>query len=223
MKEEQEEERELASPVNADVEFPAINFAFDGESCSLASVPMDVRLTDRDVVLVRENLEINLQTGKNFDINLPIELPTVLATPGGPQPATYVAEFTRGWGAVNLTIKDQAYSVLNTHLEVGDDAQLPDHPLNLIQGAQAFEAAVASSTLPTPMLLVGDINSSPNSGISDPRPAYFILSQIAGLTDVWNISARQGGGLTAFHTTTIDQKGQETFWSCYTTYNILYT
>ena len=176
-----------ASTVNADVEFPAIDFFFDGFSCTPASFPMDVRLTDRDVMLVREDLDINLQTGKNFDVNLPIELPAVLDTPGGPLLATYTAEFTRGWGAVNVTIKDHHFSVLNTHLEVGDDSLPPNHPLNLIQGAQAFEAGIASSLLPQPVLFVGDINSSPNSGASDPRPAYFILTQLFGLTDVWDI------------------------------------
>ena len=141
---------------------------------------MDVRLTDRDVVLVREDLNINGQAGKNYEINLPIELPTVLQTPGGPLPATYVAEFTRGWGAVNVAIKDHDFSVFNTHLEVGDSSEAPGHPLNQIQGAQAIEAAAASSLLPAPVLFVGDINSSPGSGVTDPRPAYFILAGIAG-------------------------------------------
>lgn len=181
-----------ASPVNADVEFPAIDFFFDGSSCTPVSLPVDVRLTDRDVVLVREDLEINHQTGKNFDVNLPIELPTVLNTSGGPLPATYVAEFTRGWGAVNLAIKDHDFSVFNTHLEVGDNSESPGHPLNQIQGAQAIEAAAASSLLPVPMLFVGDINSSPGSGSTDPRPAYFILTGIAQLTDVWNIRHQPG-------------------------------
>ncbi len=202
---------EGASTVNADVEFPAIDFFFDGASCAPISLPEDVRLTDRDVVLVREDLDINFQTGKNFDFNLPIQLPTLLPTPGGAVPATYVAEFTRGWGAVNLTIKDQAFSVLNTHLEVGDDAEAPDHPLNLIQGAQAIEAAVATGQLPTPLLLIGDINSSPGSGFTDPRPAYFILSQLAQLTDVWNIRHQPGpeDGFTCCQSETVDNVESE--------------
>jgi endonuclease/exonuclease/phosphatase family metal-dependent hydrolase len=176
-----------ASPDNADVEFPAINFSFDGVSCAPASVPIDVRLTDRDVVLVREDLEINDQASGNFQINLPIELPTVLATPGGPLHATYVAEFTRSWGSVNLTVKDNDFSILNTHLEVGDSLAPPDHPLNLIQGAQALEAFDVFSLLPIPALFVGDINSSPDSGLTDPRPAYSILTGLGQLEDLWNM------------------------------------
>ena len=103
-----------------------------------------------------------------------------------------MAEFTRGWGAVNVAIKDHDFSVFNTHLEVGDSSEAPGHPLNQIQGAQAIEAAAASSLLPAPVLFVGDINSSPGSGVTDPRPAYFILAGIAQLTDVWNIRHQPG-------------------------------
>ena len=35
-------------------------------------------------------------------------------------------------------------------------------------------------------MVVGDINSSPLSGVTDPRPAYFVLTQNFGLVDVWN-------------------------------------
>ncbi|MDH4020905.1 MAG: hypothetical protein OEU84_15025 [Xanthomonadales bacterium] len=174
-----------ASPVNADTEFPAIEF---GPDCTPLSVPIDLRLTDRDVTLVRADLPVNIAFKGNFQVNTPIELPTLIPTPGGLVPAVYVTEFTRGWGALNLTIKDQSYSVFNTHLEVGDKTLPPDEGLNLVQFAQALEIGfIASTTLPSPRILVGDINSSPMSGITDPRPAYFILTNEYGLADVWNI------------------------------------
>ena len=174
-----------ASPVNADTEFPAIEF---GPDCTPLSIPIDLRLTDRDVILVRSDLPVNIAFADNFQFNTPIELPTLIPTPGGLVPAVYVTEFTRGWGAVNLTIKDQSYSVFNTHLEVGDKTLPPDEGLNLVQFAQALEIGfIASTTLPSPRILVGDINSSPMSGITDPRPAYFILTSEYGLADVWDI------------------------------------
>ena len=174
-----------ASPVNADTEFPAIEFAPD---CTPLSIPMDLRLTDRDVILVRAGLPVNFAFEGNFQVNTPVELPTLIPTPGGWVPAVYVTEFTRGWGAVSLNIKDQSYSVFNTHLEVGDETLPPDEGLNLVQFAQAMEIGqVATTTLPPPRLLVGDINSSPLSGFADPRPAYFILTQEFGLADVWDI------------------------------------
>jgi hypothetical protein len=174
-----------ASPVNADTEFPAIEFAPD---CTPLSFPIDLRITDRDVILVRADLPVNIAFEGNFQFNTPIELPTLIPTPDGWVPAVYVTEFTRGWGAINLTIKDQSYSVFNTHLEVGDETLPPDEGLNLVQYAQAMEIGfIASTTLPTPRILVGDINSSPMSGITDPRPAYFILTNEYGLADVWDI------------------------------------
>lgn len=178
-----------ASPVNADTEFPAIEF---GPDCTPLSIPMDLRLTDRDVILVKKNLPVNVAFGGNFQFNTPVELPTLIPTPGGLVPAIYVTEFTRGWGAINLTIKDQDYSVFNTHLEVGDRTLPPDQGLNLVQFAQALEIGqVATSTLPPPRILVGDINSSPMSGLTDPRPAYFVLTDGYGLADVWDIQDKQ--------------------------------
>ena len=109
---------EMASPTNADDEFPAIEF---DDACNPLTVPTDVRLTDRDVILVRDNLDVNYAFKDNFQFNAPIALPTSIPTPGGPVPALYVAEFTRGYGAVGLTIKDQDYSIVNSHLEVGDE------------------------------------------------------------------------------------------------------
>ncbi|MFC1776683.1 endonuclease/exonuclease/phosphatase family protein [Pseudomonadota bacterium] len=174
-----------ASPVNADTEFPAIEF---GPDCTPLSIPIDLRLTDRDVILVRADQPVNIALEGNFEFNTPVELPTLIPTPGGLVPAVYVTEFTRGWGAINLTIKDQSYSVVNTHLEVGDEALPPNEGLNLVQYAQAMEIGyVATIFLPPPLLLVGDINSSPLSGFTDPRPAYFVLTQDYGLADVWNI------------------------------------
>lgn len=174
-----------ASPVNADTEFPAIEFDPD---CNPVSVPMDLRLTDRDVILVREGLPVNFAFEDNYEFNAPIELPTMIPTPIGLVPAIYVTEFTRGWGAVNVTIKDQDYSVFNTHLEVGDEGLPPDVGLNLVQLVQALEIGeIATTTLPPPRLLLGDINSSPSSGFTDPRMAYFILTQSFGLADVWDI------------------------------------
>ena len=71
---------------------------------------------------------------------------------------------------------------------MGDEALPPDQGLNLVQFAQALEIGeIATTTLPPPRLLVGDINSSPLSGFTDPRPAYFILTQEFGLADVWEI------------------------------------
>jgi len=172
-----------ASPLNADVEFPAIEF---DQFCNPLGLPTDVRLTDRDVILVRANLDVNLAIKANFQFNAPIALPTAIPTPGGLVPAIYITEFTRGWGLIDLTIKDQSYRVVNTHLEVGDRAMPPTEGLNLVQGAQAIELGTLTTSLAPPVVVLGDINSSPGSLVTDPRPAYGILMGFP-LNDTWTM------------------------------------
>jgi len=194
---------ENASPINADTEFPAIEF---DAACNPISIPTDIRLTDRDVILVRADLPVNFAMEDSFGINAPVALPTEIPGPGGPVAAVYVTEFTRGWGAVNVTIKDQTYSVVNTHLEVGDETLPPDQGLNLVQLAQALELGQVAAMLPTPRVVVGDINSTPASGLTDPRPAYFILTQTFGLLDVWDIQDKPPAiaGFTCCQSETLD-------------------
>lgn len=194
---------EGASPTNADTEFPAIEF---DATCNPLTIPTDIRLTDRDVILVRSDLPVNLAIEDSFQFNAPVALPTAIPGPGGPVPAVYVTEFTRSWGAVNVTIKDQTYSVLNTHLEVGDTTLPPDQGLNLVQLAQALELGQVAALLPTPRLVIGDINSTPASGIADPRPAYFVLTRNFGLLDIWDIQDKMPAiaGFTCCQTETLD-------------------
>jgi endonuclease/exonuclease/phosphatase family metal-dependent hydrolase len=170
---------EDASPTNADVEFPAIEFEAD---CSFTAPPTDVRLTDRDVILVRSDLAVEYPVKAAFSVNLPIALDTYL----GPFPATYVAEFTRSWGKIDVTVKDQSYRVVNTHLEVGNYFTDETDPLNQIQGAQAFELGMIAASLEAPVIVMGDMNSSPASPDPDPRPAYDVLSQFP-LLDLWTV------------------------------------
>ena len=197
-----------ASPTNADVEFPAIEF---DDLCNPTSIPKDIRLTDQDVILVRGDLPVSLAFEKNFEVNAPIELPTLIPTPGGLVPAVYVSELTRGWGAAVLTIKDQTYTVFNTHLEVGDETLPPDVGLNLVQLVQALELGQARTSFPTPRLVIGDINSSPASGFTDPRLAYFVLTQSFGMADVWTIQTKpkDDPGFTCCQSETLDNVSSE--------------
>ena len=176
---------EDASPVNADVEFPAIEF---DEACNMVSVPMDVRMTDRDVILVRSDLAVSEPFEGNFAAKTPINLPALMPTPEGFKPAIYSNDFLRGWGAINLVIKDQSYRVINTHLDVGDRNAGWLEDLNEVQYWQAYEmAGIASVMFQPPIILLGDINSSPMSGpTGDTRPAYSVLTG-SGLSDTWNL------------------------------------
>lgn len=174
---------EGATATNADVEFPAIEF--DG-ACNPLGFPTDVRLTDRDVMLVRAGLEVHMSMADNFMAYFPIELPTFIPTPVGLVPALYVADFTRGWGWVDVTVKDQSYRVVNAHLEIGDRNELPNAGLNWVQALQAFELGTIASSLDAPVIVMGDMNSSPASPNPDPRPAYDVLGQFP-LLDLWTV------------------------------------
>ena len=167
---------EGATANDADVEVPMISF---DEYCNPTSIPVDLRLTDRDVILVRAGLAIGNAANANFSINLTVGVPL--------QPGVILAyEFTRGYGAVDITKGKSTHRVVNTHLEVGDKAD-PASLLNVIQYFQTFELLSAVTGTMLPLTVIGDFNSSPNP--LDPRPGYTVMTQ-GGYTDTWNI--RQG-------------------------------
>jgi endonuclease/exonuclease/phosphatase family metal-dependent hydrolase len=161
---------------NADVEFPMASL---DEDCNFTSVPMDLRLTDRDVILVRGDLETANASSANFAATLPVQIPV-----GPGQILSF--EFTRGFGATDLTVGKRTYRVVNTHLEVGDGDD-PASPVNAVQFFQALELIGTVTPTPLPLAVLGDFNSSPDP--LDARPAYGMMAG-AGYLDLWTV--RQG-------------------------------
>jgi len=162
-----------ATSMNADVEFPMASF---DESCGFTSIPTDLRLTDRDVILVRGDLATSNAMNVNFSLNLPVEIPVA---PG----FVLAFEFTRGFGALDIDVGKYTYRVVNTHLEVGD-ADVPASPLNFIQYVQTLELLGAVTGTPLPLTVLGDFNSSPS--LFDPRPAYGLMMG-SGYLDLWTV------------------------------------
>jgi len=152
----------VASVRNLDLTVPA-DLSGDG-------VP-DAAVTtiDRDVILVRKALA---DAGAAVPVPLSAfcERPSADLGPGcnyrvvlvAPTPLGPVA-FERGYVAVDLTVKGETYRFVNTHLEV----ELPDprQPMSrLVQAVQATELkAILEAVTPPglPLIVVGDINSSP--------------------------------------------------------------
>jgi endonuclease/exonuclease/phosphatase family metal-dependent hydrolase len=165
-----------ATASNADVEFPMASF---DEDCNFTSIPMDLRLTDRDVILVRGDLETANAVSANFAATLPVQIPV-----GPGQVLSF--EFTRGFGAADVTVGKRTYRVANTHLEVGDGGD-PASPVNAVQFFQALELIGTVTPTPLPLAVMGDFNSSPNP--LDARPAYATMLG-AGYLDLWTV--RQG-------------------------------
>jgi len=162
-----------ATSWNADIEFPMASF---DENCNITSIPMDLRLTDRDVILARGDLLTSNAQNANFSLNLPVEIDVG-------QPLSLAFEFTRGFGQVDVAVGKYTYRVVNTHLEVGDDTD-PTSPINLVQFLQTAELIGAVTGTPVPLVVMGDFNSSPN--LLDPRPAYGLMTGI-GYLDLWTV------------------------------------
>jgi len=178
---------EGATAEDADVELPMVSY---DDECIPTSIPTDLRLSDRDVILVRGDLVTANAMNANFANNLPVRVP-------GPGGITLAFEFTRGFGAVDVTVGKVTHRVVNTHLEVGDDDGEPTSDLNFLQLAQALELVSAVTGTGLPLTVVGDFNSSPSP--LDPRPAYAVMTT-SGYLDLWNV--RQGPfdpGFTCCH------------------------
>lgn len=136
----------------------------------------DVRLTDRDAVLVRADVPFANPQHAVYQAYIPFTI--------GPL-SSGVFE---GWSAVDVTMGGRTYHFINTHLEFQE--ALP------VQLGQADEllALLADETRPT--ILVGDFNSDAYGKIPDrATPTYGELLQ-AGFADSWIQPNRHAPGLT---------------------------
>ncbi|MEE8387924.1 MAG: endonuclease/exonuclease/phosphatase family protein [Acidiferrobacterales bacterium] len=168
----------VASEVqNIDVELPAF---VDFDPDTGAPLFDDVRLTDRDVILVRNNVDDANAVGVNFGVNL--EVPV----------AGLTLAFTRGYTAVDATVRGKTFRVVNTHLEVKGEGLVP-----FIQMLQAQELVGVLATENRPVVLLGDLNS-PADDVIDPATGFvppIFQFQSAGFTDVWALGG-EGAGFT---------------------------
>jgi endonuclease/exonuclease/phosphatase family metal-dependent hydrolase len=152
---------------NADEELPAT--ALDGTT-------FDIRLTDRDAILVKDGVPFASAPGATFatSFSLPI---------GGPGGLNLV--FKRGFVSADVSKGDKIVRVVNSHLEVGN-------PLGRIQEGQAHDLLAALRPMGGPMILAGDFNSpADGSGTA----SYALLTTAttelpAPFRDTW--SFRQG-------------------------------
>jgi len=133
----------------------------------------DVRLTDRDVILVRADsqggaLRVVSSNAAAYAVNLAVP------TPFGP------IEITRGWVSADVRLRGRTFRIVNTHLE----------PFSTpIQVAQAQELLAGPLATSLPVLGLGDFNSGPGRV----TPTYALLLA-AGFLD-----AGAAGGLTCCH------------------------
>ena len=147
---------------NADEEFPAEGP--DGER-------FDVRLTDRDVVLVRNDLAVHGTETRNYTLNVRVPL----------DDGTQVSA-ARGYALAEVERDGARFTVATTHLEVASET---------IREAQAAQLAGRLDRVDGPTVLLGDLNTTPDG---DRSAAYDRLVG-SGLTDVW-AATNDGDGPT---------------------------
>ena len=153
----------VATSVNTDVELPS-------------ATRIDVRMTDRDVILAKRKLGVsNAQSGL-YQARLAFPLPG-----GGTLPAP------RGWTSVDVKVRGASFRFFNTHLET--------ESFGAVQALQGSEAIGLLARSPLPVIAVGDFNSDADgSGTS----TYGDLLA-AGLVDAWSATRPDDLGLTCCH------------------------
>lgn len=108
---------------------------------------IDVRHTDREVILARADLKVadlklsNAQAG-HFVTNCQF-----------PSSVLGVIEIQRGWASVDVKIRGKSFRFITTHLD-GDCL-----PFTVFQEAQAAELLGGPATTQLPVVFVGDLNS----------------------------------------------------------------
>jgi endonuclease/exonuclease/phosphatase family metal-dependent hydrolase len=167
----------VASSVqDTDVEVPL----FTGEGFD------DVRLTDRDVILVRTDLppghlRISNPQGKNFGVALPLPI------------GVYAY---RGWCSIDVESRGRSFRFINAHLEDRLPPGLPN-----IQLAQAYELLADPAGTTMPVVLAGDFNSDAYGSYS-PETYALLTGQHSGqghFTDAWTVAQPQSLGFTWGH------------------------
>jgi len=152
---------------NADVELPM--YAFD-EVGNITGFD-DIRVTDHDVILARDDVDIANPTSRNFEINAQFAI--------GGMPV----EFARGFVAVDATVRGKTFRFVNTHLEERGAVWPTGDEIQVLQAQELIDELDLETV---PVILVGDFNSSPED---DDTFAYHVIEN-AGYVDAWKRGRR---------------------------------
>lgn len=169
---------------NIDQELPAYGTLNGSNIPSL----YDIRLTDRDVVLVREHIDVSEVSPYNFTFNL--VYPSVAGD----------IEYVRGAIGITARVRGEDYRIFNTHLEVRFNDQVA-----VVQAAQMRELLTLLATENRATIVIGDLNSDPRytPDVVYGIPTPFQQLTLAGYSDVW-LKAGNGIGLTCCRNETLD-------------------
>ncbi|TML73289.1 MAG: endonuclease [Actinobacteria bacterium] len=153
--------------------FVGVDTNTDAELPSGSPATMDIRLTVRNGLLVKNGVRIrNVRIG-NFRASDPV-------IPG-------LVTATRGWVSADATVGGRTFRVIVTHLESFKPAAVAE--------AQSLELIDGPARTRLPVVLLGDLNSRPD-GSTTKSYANFIG---AGFTDAWAQAYPGRPGLTCCH------------------------
>jgi endonuclease/exonuclease/phosphatase family metal-dependent hydrolase len=141
---------------------------------------MDIQLTLRNALLVRNGIRVRNVRTRNFHLTWPV--------PGTPLQAT------RGWVSADVTVGGVTFRVITTHLESFD---------RVVQEEQAKELLRVSALTRLPVVLVGDMNSRPDGSTT---ASYAILTG-GRFTDAWAQAYPNRPGFTDGHPADLHELG----------------
>jgi endonuclease/exonuclease/phosphatase family metal-dependent hydrolase len=192
--------------------------SFDAELCAVnpavgPASAIDVRYTDRDVILVRTGLTTQNPAGGLYTAM--VEFPI----PGTGDPGVIVPD-RRAWNVVEVQKNGQWYRVFETHLEVQEIPTTWPVPGYIIQLGQAGELVATQvnrlgALRPLPTIVLGDFNTQAEQPFGSPLRATYnflagktpfpdfgyppfapLVGTVSPLADAWPVANPGQPGLT---------------------------
>lgn len=143
-----------------------------------SALGFDVRHTDREVILARTDLTsgqlslMNVQTG-HFTTNC--QIPTLAFGP---------LTVLRCWASVDVWSRGTSFRLISTHLD-GDCLPYT----SAVQVAQARQILSGPADTDLPIVLLGDVNASPD----DAEPSAYSEFASSGFIDAWSLVGEGDG------------------------------
>ena len=173
----------VAAQTNLDAELPR----FDPTSPTFIE---DIRLTDRDVILARTDLPLNVFS---FARGQSQGFQNAFTFSSGVFAGVTVP---RGWTSVNVQIQGHVVRIVNTHLERFSPVD------QVLQGQEILDGPAATSG---PVVVLGDLNSAPTGGVPGQSDTpTFANFTAAGFVDAWGVKHPKADGFTCCQTADLD-------------------
>ena len=160
----------------------------DGVDLEVSGNTQDVRLTDRDVLLVREGIQVEAATAGDYETNVVV-----------PPPLEFDVAIPRGWAALDVLVDGTRVRIVNTHLEVRLFAG--------VQEVQAAELRAGPTGVAGPLVVLGDMNAGP----SDTSIETYAILLGDDLEDAWVQSGSEisdPDGATCCYATTLEPEAR---------------